>query len=63
VGKTDDKRPLGRPKYRQENNIATDLTERGWESVNWINLAQYKGRWWAIVNWITYNFHKMLGIS
>ena len=41
VGKTEGKRPLGRPKYRQENNIENDLKERRWESVDWIDLAQY----------------------
>ena len=62
VGKTDGKRPLGRTKYRQENNIE-DLKERGRESVNWIDMAQYKCMLWAIVNKIIYLFHKMRGIS
>jgi hypothetical protein len=40
VGKTEGKRPLGRPKCRREDNIKTDLTETGFEGVDWIHLAQ-----------------------
>jgi hypothetical protein len=34
------KRPLGRPRHRQEDNIGMDLKETGWEDVEWIHLAQ-----------------------
>jgi hypothetical protein len=27
-----------------------DLREIGWEGVEWIHLAQDRGRWWAVVN-------------
>ena len=63
VGKTEGQRHFGRPKYRQENNTETDLKGRGWVRVEWNDLAQYKCRWWAIVNTVMYRFHKMRGIS
>jgi hypothetical protein len=34
------RRPLGRPRRRWENNIKMDQREIGWESVNWMHLAQ-----------------------
>jgi hypothetical protein len=37
VGKPDGKRPLGRPRYRWEDNIKKDLQEGG--SIDWMNLA------------------------
>jgi hypothetical protein len=47
LGKLGGKRPLGRPK---RDNIRVDLREIGWESLNWIHLAQDRGQWWAVVN-------------
>ena len=40
VGNPEGKRPLGRPRRRWEDNIKIDLQEVGWESVDWINLAE-----------------------
>jgi hypothetical protein len=40
VGKPEGKRPLGRPKYRWVDNIKKELTEIGWDGVDWIDLAQ-----------------------
>jgi 3-oxoacyl-ACP reductase-like protein len=40
VGKSEVKRPLGRPRRRWEDNIKMNLTEIGWVSMDWINLAQ-----------------------
>jgi hypothetical protein len=40
VGKSDEKRPLERPRHRWEDNIKMDLRAIGWGSINWINLAQ-----------------------
>jgi len=40
VGRLEGKRPLGRPRYRWENNVRIDLREIGWEVVDWIHLAQ-----------------------
>jgi hypothetical protein len=50
VGKPEGKRPLGRPRRRWEDGIKTDLTEIGWEVVEWIHLAQDRDRWRALVN-------------
>jgi hypothetical protein len=50
VGKPEGKRPLGRPRRRWEDGIQMDLREIGWGSVEWIQLAQDRGRWRALVN-------------
>jgi hypothetical protein len=49
VRKTEEKRPLGRPRRRWEDNIRTDLRERGWEGVDWIHLTEDRDQWWALV--------------
>ena len=43
------KRPLGRPRHRWED-IKTDIQEVGWGGMDWIDLAQGKDRWRALVN-------------
>jgi hypothetical protein len=43
------KRPVGRPKYRWEDDIRMDIREVGWEGVDWIHLAQDRDQWWAVV--------------
>jgi hypothetical protein len=48
--KPEGKRPLERPRHRWEDNIKMDLGEIGWESVDWIHLAQNKDPWQALVN-------------
>jgi hypothetical protein len=50
VGKPEGKRPLGRPRSRWENNIKSDLQEVGFGGMDWIELAQDKDRWRALVN-------------
>jgi len=50
VGKPEGKRPLGRPRHRWEDNIKMDLQEVGWGSMDWIDLAQDRDRWRALVN-------------
>jgi hypothetical protein len=50
VGKTEGKRPLGRPRRRWADNIRMDLGEVGWGDVNGIGLAQDRNRWRAVVN-------------
>jgi hypothetical protein len=50
VGRSEGKRPLGRPRRRWEDNIKMDLRERGIDGVNWIRLAQDRVQWRAFVN-------------
>jgi hypothetical protein len=50
VGKPEGRRPLGRPRRRWEDNIKMDLLEVGWEGADWIDLAQDRDRWRALVN-------------
>jgi hypothetical protein len=50
VGKPEGKRPLGKPRRRCEENVRTDLTEVGWENVDWMHLAQDRNQWRAVVN-------------
>jgi hypothetical protein len=50
VGKPEGTRPLGRPRQRWVDNIRRDLVEMGWSDVNWIGLAQDRGRWRAVVS-------------
>jgi hypothetical protein len=40
VGKPEGKRPLGRPSRRWVDNIKMDLTQSGWDGMDWIELAQ-----------------------
>jgi hypothetical protein len=49
VGKPEGRRPLGRPRRRWENNIKMDLREVRWGGVDWIDLAQDRNRWRALV--------------
>ena len=50
MGKPERKRKLGRPKRRWEDNIKMDLQEAGCGGMDWIELAQDKDRWRALVN-------------
>jgi hypothetical protein len=50
IGSSEEKRPLGRPRRRWEDNIKMDLREIGIDGANWIRLAQDKVRWQAVVN-------------
>ena len=49
VGKPKEKRPLGRPRHRWEDNIKVDLEEVGGGG-DWMELAQDRERWRALVN-------------
>ena len=49
-GKPKGKRPLGRPRRRWEDNIEMDLQEVGCGDMDWIELAQDRDRWRALVN-------------
>jgi hypothetical protein len=50
VRKTGGKRPQGRPRRRWVDNIKIDLREIGWVGMDWIDLAQDKDQWRALVN-------------
>jgi len=50
VGKPEGKRPLKRPRHRWEDNIKMDLQEVGCRGMDWIELAQDRDRWQALVN-------------
>jgi len=50
VGKPEGKRPLGRPRRGWEDNIKTELQEVGCGGKDWIDLAEERDRWWALVN-------------
>jgi hypothetical protein len=50
VGKPEEKRPLGRYRRRREDNIRMDLREIGWGGMDWIDLAQDRDQWRAVVN-------------
>jgi hypothetical protein len=50
VGKSEGKRPVGRRRNRWEDWIRMDLSETGWGSVDWIQLAQDRDRWRAVVS-------------
>ena len=58
VRKPEGNRPLGRPRHKRECNI--DLKEIGWESMDWIHLAQDMDKWQALLNTVRIFWpHKM----
>jgi len=50
VGKPEGKGPLGRPRRRWEDNIKMDCQEVGCGGMDWIELAEDRDRWRALVN-------------
>jgi len=50
VGKLEGKRPLGRPRRRWEDNIKINLQEVGGDCGDWMELAQDRERWRALVS-------------
>ena len=50
MGKPEGKKPIGRPKYRWEDNNKLDLQEVGCGEMDWIDLAQDRDRWREFVN-------------
>ena len=50
VGKPEEKRPLGRPRRRWEDNITMDLQEVVLGYEDWIGLAQERDRWRTLVS-------------
>ena len=60
VGNPERQRPLGRPGRRWEDNIKMDLQEVRCGGMDWIDLAQDRDRWWALVKavmnlWVPYS--------
>jgi hypothetical protein len=49
LGKPEGKRPVGRPRRRWVDNIKMDLGEIGWDCRDWIELAQDRDQWRALV--------------
>ena len=63
-GNLSGKRPLGRPRLRWEDNIKMGLQEVGGGCEDWIELAQDRGRWQALVGTVmNLRVPKMRGIS
>jgi len=50
VGKPEGKRPLGRPRLRWEDNIKMDFQEVGCGDMDWIEVAQDRDRWRALLD-------------
>jgi hypothetical protein len=50
AGKPEGKGPLERPSSRWEDGMKMDIREIGWESMEWIHLAQDRDRWRALVD-------------
>jgi hypothetical protein len=50
IGKPEGKTPLGRPRCRWVDSIKIDLREIGWDGVDWIDMAQDRDQWRALVN-------------
>jgi hypothetical protein len=50
VGEPEGKRPIGRSRRRWEDNIKMDVREIGWGGMDWIDLAQDRDQWRALVN-------------
>jgi hypothetical protein len=64
VGKPEGKRPLGRPRRRWNDNIKMDLQEVGWVCGDWMELAQDREMWRALVSTVrNFRVPKMRGIS
>jgi hypothetical protein len=61
VGKPEGMRPIRRPTHRWEDKIKMDFREIGWGGMDWIDLAQGRDQWRALVNTVmNLGFHKML---
>jgi hypothetical protein len=54
LGRPEGKRPVGRPKPKWVNNIKMELGETGQDAMDWIDLAQDRSQWRALVNTVMY---------
>jgi hypothetical protein len=50
VGKPEEKRPLGKPRRRWMGSIKMGLREIEWDGMDYIDLAQDRDQWRALVN-------------
>jgi hypothetical protein len=50
VGKSEGRRPLGRPRRRCVDDIKIDLRKIGWDDMDWIGLAKDRDQLRALVN-------------
>jgi hypothetical protein len=50
VGNPEEERQLGRPRRRWVDNIKMDLREIGWSCMDWIDMAQNRDQWRALLN-------------
>jgi hypothetical protein len=50
MGKPEGRRSLGRPRRWWVNNIKIDFREIGWDDMDWIDLAQDRDQWRALVH-------------
>jgi hypothetical protein len=50
VGNLEGEKPLGRPRRRWEDNTRMYLREIGWEVMDWMQLAEDRDQWRAVVN-------------
>jgi PAS domain-containing protein len=53
IGRARRKRPLGRPRRRWMDNIKMDLRGIEWDDVDWIDMAQDRDQWRALVNTVS----------
>jgi hypothetical protein len=56
AGKPEEKRPMGRPSRRWEDNIKMDVQEVGCGGMDWIKLTRVRDRWWVLVNAVMQRF-------
>jgi hypothetical protein len=52
VGKPEGKRPLGRPRCRWVDSTKMDLREVGWDGADWMDVAQDRDQWRALVSMV-----------
>jgi hypothetical protein len=50
VRKPEGERQLGRPRRRLVDNIKMNIREIGWDGVVWMDMAQDRDQWRALVN-------------
>jgi hypothetical protein len=50
VGKSEGKRPLGRPRHMREDYVRMDLRKIRRGGMDWINRSQDRGQWKIVVN-------------